>query len=445
MISHSDRSTCRNARLCYYDMLDTKTEANVSEDVRRHVASCSHCRGDMERLKTLLACTDRSSESEQRRRDSVVSTLLSLHFAWIGKPVTCKSAKPFLASLADPLLRITIPTPITVHVDNCHRCFDELSTIKSSCFTHKQLCRLGQTMAEQPPEDVAERGDSEIATCFTFREQGDQSAETESNGMYADWPIDVQVLNQEGLEDAETAETAGSSVPRQGALILTLKRHIRPTIAAAAVILIGFALFFGTSAAEGVALGQIYKAVKRARNIHISNFTPGGTEPEQERWVSRSLSTYMLKIGQERVLWDFRAGPKKVQSSHNVAPEAVPFTEAGAAVARRRIDGPPGIVPFDNVSDVPGDAKWKRVPDDAFQAGTQDCEVYDLTWTELTNRGKPLLKKWRVFVGPGTDLPRKTQSFDKLSADDEYILQSEHKVEYLSDDDMKTAIEEAFL
>jgi len=445
MISHNDRSTCRNARLCYYDLLDTETEASVSEDVRRHVASCSHCQTDINRLKTLLAHTDRPSESEQRRRDSVVSTLLSLHFAWIGKPVTCKSAKPFLASLADPLLRITIPTPITVHVDKCHKCFDELSNIKSSGFTHEQLCRLGQTMAEQPPADVAEQGDSEIATCFTFHEQGDQSTETESNEMYADWPIDVQVLNQEGLEDAETAETAGSSVPRQGALILTLKRHIKPAIAAAAVVLIGVALFFGTSPAKAVGLGQIRKALERARNIHISNFVRGGTEPEQERWMSRSLGMYMLKVGQERVLWDFRAGPKKVESSHNAAPKAVPFTEADAAAARRRIDGPPGIVPFDNVSDVPGDAKWKRSPDDSFESGTQDCEVYDLTWTAVTNRGKPVLKKWRVFVDPGTNRLRKAQSFDRLSADDEYVLQSQYEVEYLSDDDMKTAIEEAFL
>ena len=147
MISYDDRSNCKSARLCYYDMLDTETEANAPEDVRRHIASCQHCQADMSLLKILLAGTDRPSDSEQRRRDSAVSKLLSLHFAWIDQPVTCKSAKPFLASLADPLLRIVIPTPITVHVDKCRRCSDELSTIKNSGFTHKQLCRLGQTMA----------------------------------------------------------------------------------------------------------------------------------------------------------------------------------------------------------------------------------------------------------------------------------------------------------
>jgi hypothetical protein len=439
MISHNDRSNCKSARLCYYDLLDTEAEANVPEDVRQHTASCRHCRGDISRLKTLLAGTARPSESEQRRRDSVVSTLLSLHFAWIDKPVTCKSAKPFLASLADPLLQITIPTPITVHIDKCRRCSDELSTIKNSGLTHKQLCRLGQTMAGQPPEGLAKQGDSGIATCFTFREQGDQSAETEANEMYADWPIDVQVLNQEGLEDAQTAETAGSSVPRQGALILTLKRHIKPAIAAAAVILIGFALFFGTSAASAVNLDQIYGAIEKASNIHITKFIAGETEPEREEWVSRSLNIHMLKVGQELTLWDFRSGPRKVKSFGNGAPKVVTLTKADAEAVRIRINSPLDIVP----SGVPGDAKW--VPDDAFESGTQDCEVYFLTWTERSMRGEAKLRKWRVFVEPGTNRPQKAQFFSKSPTDTNYVLWNELVVEYPDDRQVEAALKEASL
>jgi len=444
MISYDDRSNCKRARLCYYDMLDTEAEANVPEDVRRHIASCRHCQVEMSRLKTLLEGTDRPSDSEQRRRDSAVSKLLSLHFAWIDKPVTCKSAKPFLASLADPLLQITIPTPITVHVDKCPRCSGGLSTIKNSGFTHKQLCRLGQTMAEQSPEGLAERGGSEIATCFTLREQGDQSAETEANEMYADWPIDVQVLSQERLEKSETAETTGSSAPKQRALILSLKRHIRPAIAAAAVILIGFALFFGTSVAKAVNLDRIYGTVKRARNIHITNFIAGETEPEREEWVSRSLNIHMLKVGQELTLWDFRARPRKIKSFHNVAPKTVTLTEGEAAAEIRKINSPLIIMPFDNVSGVPGDAKWDRAHDHAFQSGTQDSEVYDLTWTDVTIPGKPVLKKWCVLVD-SRNRPQKTQFYSKSPTDAEYLLWNELAVEYLSDDDMKTAIEEASL
>ena len=440
MIAYYDRSHCERARLCYYDLLDSEAEQNIPEDVRRHIASCRHCRADLSRLNALLAGTGETGASEQSQRDSVVSSLLSLHFAWIDKPVTCKSTKPFLPSLADPHLKITIPTPITVHLDNCRACSQELSILKKSDFTQEQLCRLAREMAETPA-GVAEQSDSGIATCFTLHQANNQSVQTESNERYSNWPIDVQVLGQ---EQSENVETAGLSAPGQRALILNLKRHIKPAFAAA-VILIGFALFFGTSAARAVDLDRIYKAVKRAPNVHVTDFKAGETEPERDIWVSRSLSIYMLKVGQELTLWDFRAGSRKVKSFHNVVPQAVPLTEADATTAKRTINSPLGIMPFNKMSDVPADAKWNRVSDDALQAGTLDCEVYDLTWTRSSLRSETKLGKWRVFVDSNTNLPRKAQFYDKFPTDAEYVLRNELVVEYLSDREVEAAVEEASL
>ena len=440
MIAYDKRSNCKRARLCYYDLLDTEIEADAPEDVRRHIDSCQHCQTDMSQLRALLASTDKTAKSEQEQRDLAISTLLSLHFAWIDRPVTCQSAKPFLPSLADPILQITIPTPITVHLDKCPRCSGELATLKSSGFTHKQLCRLGGIMAEQQPEDIAERDDSGITTCFTFREQGQQSAQTESN-EYANWPIEVQVLSREGLGSTKAAR---SSAPRQRTSLLNLKRQIKPALAAAAMILIGVAFFFGTSAARAVDLDRIYKAVMRAPNIHITNFISGETGPERERWASRSLRMYMLKVGQELTLWDFRAGSRKVKSFHNVAPKAVPLTETDAATAKKTINSPLDIMPFNNMSDVPADAKWDRVADDAVQAATLDCQVYDLTWARRGSRGETILEKWRVFVDSNTNLPQKAQFYDKFRTDTEYALQNELVAEYLSDRQVEAAVKEAF-
>ena len=440
MIAYDDRPNCKRARQCYYDLLDTEIESDAPEDVRQHIASCQHCRTDMSQLRALLAGTAKTATSEQKQRDLAISTLLSLHFAWIDRPVTCQSAKPFLPSLADPILQITIPTPITVHLDKCPKCSGELTTLKSSGFTHKQLCRLGGIMAEQPPEDIAERDDSVITTCFTFREQGQQSVQTESN-EYANWPIEVQVFSQEGLESTKAAR---SSAPRQRTLLLNLKRQIKPAIAAAAVILIGVAFFFGTSAARAVDLDRIYKAVTRAPNIHVTRFKASETEPERDIWVSRSLSIYMLKVGQELTLWDFRAGSRKVKSFHNVAPKAVPLTETDAATAKKTINSPLDIMPFNNMSDVPADAKWTRVADDASQPSIQDCQVYDLTWTRRRYRGKAILEKWRVFVDSNTNLPQKAQFYAKFSTDTEYILQNELVAEYFSDRQVEAAVKEAF-
>jgi len=253
------------------------------------------------------------------------------------------------------------------------------------------------------------------------------------------WPIDVQVLSQVKVKDSGAAQTTRPSAPKQGALILNLKRHIKPVIAAAAVIMIGLALFLGTSPARAVDPDQIRRVVMGATNIHIRNFVPGRTEPMHQEWVSRSLSIYMSKIGQEFTLWDFRADPKMVVSSYGTAPEAVPVTEAAAGAARTRINSLLDIVP----SGVPGDAKC--VPDDASESDTQDCEVYRLTWTERSMRGEALFRRWRVFVEPGTNRPKRAQFYDKSPTDVEYVLRHELVVEYLSDDEMKTAIEQASL
>ncbi len=558
MIFYSSRSNCASARQYYYDLLDKGAEGDVPEIVLRHVDSCRRCQADISRLRALLAGTGNAAQSQ---KDLVIRELLSLHFAWIDKSVTCKTVKPFLPSLADPMLQISIPTPVTVHLDNCRACSEELSTFRNLGFTHTQLCRLGQFIAEKPadgcsqaqaaipavagmvfggtdagilehlctcpdcrellyqhresarteltpghaaqkelscrevseadifehcfpygidPADrdiefresvalhlrscptclakiqqlhaavyaIAERPDSGVATRFTFREQTDEGAGRQSSRMYAEWPVEVQVFEQEDPVDTRVTEAAPDAVspePKQKGSVVNLRRYLKPAIAAAAVILIGFTFFFGTSVSGEVHLNQIYRAIGIARNIYVSEFVPGRTEPKIEEWASRSLGIYMSKVGQELTLWDFRTGPKKVKSSHNVAPEAVAFTEDDAAAARRIIDSPLGIVPFDKVSDVPADAQWNRVADDALQSGTQDSEVYDLTWTARSGRGQARLGKWRVFVDPRSNLPQKAQFYKKSPKDTEYVLWNELVVEYLKDWEVEAAVKEAFL
>jgi hypothetical protein len=490
----------------------------------------------------------------QSQKDLIISELLSLHFAWVGKSVTCRTVKPFLPSLADP-------TPVTVHLDNCKACSEELSTFKNLGFTHTQLCRIGQFIAEKPADGcsqaqaaipaiaemvfggtdaevlehlctcpdcrellyqhresarteltpshaaqkefsckevseadifehcfpygidpagdrdiefresvashlrscptcltkiqqlhaavyaIAERPDSGVATRYTFREQTDRGAERQSGRMYADWPVDVQVFEQTEPADTDVTKTEFDVVspePEQKVSVVNLQRYLKPAIAAAAVILIGFTFFFGTSVSGEVHLNQIYKAIEIASNIHITKFVHGSTEPVLEEWVSRSLCIYMSKVGQERTLWDFRTGPKKVESFHSVVPEAVPLTQDEVETARRMIDSTLGIVPFDNVSDVPPDAIWKRVTDHVLQSEAQGCEVYDLTWAARSNRGQARLEKWRVSVDPKTKRPQKAQFYEKSPIGTEPILVSELVIEYLEDWEVEAAIKEDF-
>jgi len=153
MISHNPDINCTNARLYYYDFLSKETRAGIPEGALQHIKQCRNCQTEMDSLKDLLVQAGERFESEQSDKDSAISTLLRLHFEYIGEPVKCDTVKPFLASLADPVLQIRIPTPITMHLDKCQSCRDDLMTLQDLHLPHKYLCRLGQLLADKPTED----------------------------------------------------------------------------------------------------------------------------------------------------------------------------------------------------------------------------------------------------------------------------------------------------
>jgi len=154
MISHNPYSNCTNARLYYYDFLIEKTRAGIPESALYHINECGDCQAEIERLEAVLVHVEENAGSERHRRDSAISTLLKLHFAHAEEPVTCSMVKPFLASLADPVLELRVPTPITMHVDKCRACSDDLRVLRDLQLTHKQLCHLGQLLADAPTEDT---------------------------------------------------------------------------------------------------------------------------------------------------------------------------------------------------------------------------------------------------------------------------------------------------
>ncbi|MCK4822254.1 hypothetical protein KA005_41205, partial [bacterium] len=114
-------------------------------------------------LNDLFVQADERFESEQSHKDSAISTLLRLHFEYIGEPVKCDTVKPFLASLADPVLEIRIPTPITTHLDKCKACRDDLQMLLDLHLPHKYLCRLGQILADKPIEDDFSCSQAQVA------------------------------------------------------------------------------------------------------------------------------------------------------------------------------------------------------------------------------------------------------------------------------------------
>lgn len=149
MIPPDAKSLCRQAEPYYFDIMSGRANDPVPAEVLEHVEQCPYCKAEIQHLKTALYSAEPDDQT-QAQKDNALTTSLELHYAYTKRPVTCDHVKPFLPSLADPALEIRVPTPITVHLDNCGPCGDDLETIRQLNLTHEQLCRLGQLYAERP-------------------------------------------------------------------------------------------------------------------------------------------------------------------------------------------------------------------------------------------------------------------------------------------------------
>lgn len=152
MIAPNLNPLCEEAEPYYYDLLFDEGCGSVPGFILDHVEQCQHCQEQINRLKDVESEVEDLAESKQGQASSAVTVVLKLHLAYIGKPVTCGITKPFLPGLSDPALELGMPTPITVHLDNCQQCSADLETIRRQNLTRKQLHRLSQLFAKEPAE-----------------------------------------------------------------------------------------------------------------------------------------------------------------------------------------------------------------------------------------------------------------------------------------------------
>ena len=561
MISRNPESNCMNAQLYYYDFLSKETRAGIPESALEHIIQCLNCQAEMDKLKVLLAKADERIETEQSRKNSAITALLRLHFAHIGEPLKCNTVKLFLASLADPVLQIQIPTPITVHIDKCQACCDDLLTLRDLHLTHEQLFRLGRLLEKKPDDDtvscsqaqtailavvfmafretnaevlrhlcicpdcrkslyeyrenvckdldsrigqgqfpcesvsatdifdyvvpygidpandqyakfreslishlrscrtclakmqelhqtiynITERAESEVVTIYHIDESAKAQAISESDELYAGFPIRVETP---GRENRVNVEQPGAIIDFTARLkhkvsVLNVKAFLKTGIAAAAVILIGLALLLNAPSAKAVTIEQIYTALENVKNVYIATFDPNKTEPLQERWVSRTLNIYMSKAGKELVLRHIPNRIKKVKDLDTDLVETRPMSTEMVTEIEKTISEIFGLLPFTDISDIPPGAELNILTDDALQVNTEGIEVYDLTWTEKTYDGSEVFFKWRFFVEPKTNLPQRAESYRKLTTDSEYNLKIVMIVEYLSDGKIEAIFKEA--
>jgi hypothetical protein len=561
MIVQNPNSLCKQAEIYYYDFLCTESRGLISDSINNHIEQCQHCLEQINKLKIALSQVE-SLKSDKGQVSSAMNTMLKLHFAYIGKPVTCNIVKPFLPSLLVHALGMSIPTPIVTHLHNCQRCSEDLDTIQSLNLDPKQLCRLSQLFAEEPVENnincsktqnaipsvarmifsetgsevlehlckcslcrkllyekrqkiceslpkqppsqefpcdsvsasdifdycipygidpaddkyaklhksftshvancpdclaktqqlhktiynVAERAESDIVTIFHIDDSAKAEVPHESDDIYAGFPIRVETANREDeVKAGRPASTINfGTILKQKVSAMNLKPLVKSAIAAAAVILIAAALLLHTPAAEAVTIEKIYKALEKVKNVYISKFVPDRTEPIQEKWVSRELDIYAFKTGNQLLWWDITNRVRKIKNLDTATIETIPLTDDIIVGVEQSVGSSFGIMPFQDISEIPEGAQWVQISKEAeaLESVAEETEAYDLTWIEKVYGGPVVFKKWRVFVDPETNLPQRTELYQRSATDSEYTLRSVRVVEYLSNSEIQSFIRE---
>ena len=101
MITFNPNSMCEQARAYYYEYLCGEAQEHIPAEVLDHISQCRFCQAEVNRLEIILAERERTKQT-----NSIITTNLRLHFAYIGALVTCNTLRPFLPSLADLALEM---------------------------------------------------------------------------------------------------------------------------------------------------------------------------------------------------------------------------------------------------------------------------------------------------------------------------------------------------
>jgi hypothetical protein len=251
------------------------------------------------------------------------------------------------------------------------------------------------------------------------------------------------------LDDAFAAleKSAQKQSPHVGrsARRRTLRIRIAELAAVAAVILVVFALFFGTPAKKAVRLGEIYEALERVENVCVATFQPPSNEPLRTEWVSQTLNIDMVRFGEQFVLWDITNKIRMIKylSSASLRTEAV--SEEMLAKAEKAIHQKFGLLPFAYYKEAPEDAQWSRMDDTQVAAVVPDTKVYELIWQEKSTTSEEIgFRKWRVFVDTRTNLPKRAEHYFKIDHEEDYKFEKYDVITYPGEDEIQMDIRKTF-
>jgi hypothetical protein len=125
----------------YYDFM-AEHGPGVPEAIARRVRRCLVFRKQIDRLQEAVTGAGGEADTSRSKMKRDIIDTLSGHFRCLNEQVTCSRVKPFLPGLLLPTVQVRIPTPITVHLDHCPECAEDLEALRDLGLGPEQLERL---------------------------------------------------------------------------------------------------------------------------------------------------------------------------------------------------------------------------------------------------------------------------------------------------------------
>lgn len=463
MVTDSSRALCKAAELYYYDFLCEQSWPQIPEHIIDHIEQCCFCLWEISRLKTSLSEAENGVEPYERQVRASVNKMLELHFAHITREIRCDTVKSFLPRLLDPASVVRIPTPVTVHIDNCQKCREDLEAIREFELKPKQLYQLSKFFENKPAEAdfssgfsafttspvkmqelyetfcaISERPDSDVVTFYELAPSLAEREEFLALDEYSDWPIRVWVKSK--VESEAAVKTISFAQKLKERLLSVRPKQIRLPATAAAIIVAVILLFTTLPKSYAVSYAQVCQAVTEIKNVCISLFSPEEAEPLQKEWVSRPLNIMIQKNQKQVVLFDLENNTRKIKDLTTNSVQTVSITGNLLNKAQNSIAGSFGLLPFDDITDLPEDSQWNHIDDKDVGPNT---EVYELKWVQK-DKEAIVFRKWRVFIDCSTHLPKRSEDFYKLAIGDKYTLKQIKTVTYPTEAEIEVIFKDVF-
>ena len=381
---------------------------DIPADVRDHVCTCAACRNSL-------------YEARRRRHRAVSAAPSTASFP-------CKEVRP--ADLFDFVVpyglapgdeeKVRFRETLASHLNGCPDCNAKLQQLHDGIYT------------------IKEREDSDIVTCFAVNRPGQTGTDIDPDHIYAGWPVQVTLFEKNPAADTSIA----AQKFKEHSLTPLWHKMVKP-IAAAAVILIIAGLFFFTPAARAIQLDKIFEALKTIRHAHVQSLNRDETEVIQELWVSRSFHIYLIKTGNEWVLWDMPAGTRTTKDLETNTWAVAAVAQADRERVAQKIATFIDLLPFPEESLSTINFSWQPVTDLDILDQLPGSEVYDLTWSSETYSGTKQTNKWRGFIDPGTYLPHRVERYIKLEDQTNFTLNSVSVMDYPDDRALEIALKTA--